>query len=101
MPFFPSKTEIELDLVRWTLRKNEKSISKNITNWGSQVHFLYCSAFASLFAIIISKQMGDYDLHRLLFVRLLFWFLLVAGIIDDIRLVLYDLKVIDRERNLL
>ncbi len=101
MPFFPSKTEMELDLMRWALRKNEKSISKNITDWAAQVHFLYCSAFASLFTVIISYQMEDPNVQRLLFVRCLFWLLLVFGLINDIRLVLYDLKVINKERDLL
>ena len=101
MPFFPSKAEIELDIERWNLRGNVKSISKNIISWGSQVHFLFCAAFASLAVIVISKKIGNYEVQRLQIVQFIFWFLFIAGILDNIRLVLYDLQVKEHEKKLL
>ena len=54
--FIPSPREIRHNFRRWSERKKENSFSsKHIIEWGSQVHFLYCSAFACLASILISK----------------------------------------------
>jgi hypothetical protein len=94
LPFFPSQSEIKEDHRRWSDRKKENSFGKNIVEWASQVHFLYCSALASLFTVVVSSKLGnDYDVTRLHYVQTVFGILALAGFVSNLRLVIYDLKL--------
>jgi cellobiose-specific phosphotransferase system component IIC len=58
-PYRPALAEINLDLWRWS----QETTRKHWDEWGAQVHFLYCSAWAILLALLIgrysSKQWGN------------------------------------------
>lgn len=93
IPFIPTNTEITENFARWERRGKEKSFSKShIIEWGSQVHFLFCSAFASLCAILFSNSIGNYSIKGHCYLKIIFWILFSSGIINNIRLILYDLK---------
>jgi hypothetical protein len=99
IPFFPTKDEIKVDFHRWALRRDtKKSLSKNITDWGSQIHFLYCCAIGSLLTIIFSKLVGGYEQQKLRYMWWAFGLLLFCGFINHIRALLYDIELRKREK---
>ena len=58
-PYRPALAEINLDLWRWS----HEATRKHWDEWGAQVHFLYCSAWAILCALLVGlclkKQGGS------------------------------------------
>lgn len=100
IPFLPVKEEVKQDFDRWDARGKKDSLSKkNIVEWGSQVHFLYCSAWASLFIILTRDILGSSIPERVCYVKGVFWILLVAGLINNLRLIMYDAEIRELEKN--
>jgi hypothetical protein len=57
LPFFPSNQEKQFDIRRWKSRKNENSNIGKLTEWSSQIHFLYCTTWSLFISLKISKLM--------------------------------------------
>ncbi len=55
----PTRLELRLDTERWQRRKNEKSLQAELTEWGSQIHFLYTTSWAIFGAIIIGNYLPE------------------------------------------
>ncbi len=92
IPFYPSRTERYHDFRRWKERGKEKSISSNLIEWGSQVHFLYCSSWALLLAIAFEKGINTCESK---FIELACWTLLItlsASFIHHVRYMIYDIE---------
>ncbi len=103
IPFFPTNREIREDFIRWAERQKKNSVSsKNIIEWGSQVHFLFCSAWVCLLVIFLSKELGGCmsQTHRIVYIEGSFWILLISGLINNLRLILYDMKSKEMEKEL-
>jgi hypothetical protein len=93
IPFYPSKLEIELDVKRWKERKDEKSLIRNLVDWSSQIHFLYCTAWAFLLALLSNRYVDDANRKNLNIVWLLFVVILVSGFVSHLRNFVFDIKI--------
>jgi hypothetical protein len=54
-PYRPTAAETSLDLWRW----NQEQTKKHWDEWGAQVHFLYCSVWAILGALVLALLAGS------------------------------------------
>lgn len=59
IPWIPTRLELRLDIERWQRRRKEKSLQAELTEWGSQIHFLYTTSWAIFVAIIIGKYLPE------------------------------------------
>ncbi len=57
-PFVASPLEVTLDLHRWQRRQEDHSFASGQLEWGAQVHFLYCSTWAIIAALIVGGILG-------------------------------------------
>ena len=53
LPFYTSKTELEIDRWRLKLWATEDLMQQFTAEWGAQVHLLYCSAWAILLGMVL------------------------------------------------
>lgn len=95
VPFRISRIEQEMDSDRFGLRTKKDVLFDVWSEWGSQVHFLYCSAQAVLLAIAFGHILGGYQHLRVLLV--MFVVLLAAGLIHQASLI-YRVNVVWKER---
>jgi uncharacterized membrane protein YgdD (TMEM256/DUF423 family) len=72
VPYRQARIELEMDLWRLKLRREEDAMHGQLAEWGAQVHFLYCSALAILLALYLSRFVpGPPDAGA---TRILVWF---------------------------
>jgi len=48
--FYPGKKKVDIDIDRFERRREPKSLQNQLSEWASQVHFMYCVAWAILAA---------------------------------------------------
>jgi hypothetical protein len=82
VPFRVSNAERQMDDDRFALRARKDTLFDVWSEWGSQVHFLYCSAEAVLLALVIGHVLGGYE-HRKTLLAILA-LLLAAGLIHQV-----------------
>ena len=85
IPFRVSDAEKQLDHDRYALRDQKAVLFDVWSEWAAQVHFLYCSGQAILFALAIGHILGGYNHRRLLL--LLAISLLAAGLAHHVALI--------------
>jgi hypothetical protein len=88
--WLPSVTEMEVDRWRWKLKKGDR---RPWDEWGAQIHFLYCAAWATLAAFVFGRyiafggcRVGPPSCHARHFFEVVFWGSLGAGVVSNIRL---------------
>ncbi len=95
-PWRPSNEEIEFDLERWQLKPEQR---RPLDEWGAQVHFIYCAAWASLSAYIIGSYIAGPPTNRAKCIR---WILVIttltAGALSNFRLLTYAIGHISKLR---
>jgi hypothetical protein len=52
-PFIPSELELGMDRRRLALRQRQDVLDQFTAEWGAQVHFLYCAAWAILLGMVL------------------------------------------------
>ncbi|BAO45621.1 hypothetical protein TBH_C2719 [Thiolapillus brandeum] len=59
-----------LDTKRWMRNKDQESLQHNFREWASQIHFLYCSTWATVLAQLIGhwNKWDQTNLHWLIWV---------------------------------
>lgn len=55
---WPSDEEVERDILRWKKRKIEGSPVSMLSEWATQGHYLYCSAWAILIGHLVGSLLG-------------------------------------------
>jgi hypothetical protein len=96
VPYRPTNVELALDYWRWRAISEKDFSQPMLAEWGAQVHFLYCNAWAVLSTLYIGKYsfgelVGLPDASRFqVFLRFV-CLLLVAALIHNARL-LYVLR---------
>ncbi len=85
IPFHVSNVEKRLDDDRFGLRERKTVLFEVWSEWGAQVHFLYCSSQAILLALFIGRLSHRSEHSRLLAVVAAS--LLAAGLVSQISLV--------------
>lgn len=93
IPFYPSKLEIELDIKRWRERKDRKSVINNLTEWSSQIHFLYCTAWAFLLALLSNRYINDKNQNNINLVWGLFIVILISSFVSHLRNFVFEIKI--------
>jgi len=92
----PARLELSLDFLRWKRAKHHYA-QPRISEWAAQVHFLYCSGWASFLVLLLPAYFGLQPTPHRLF---LFWIassLPVAGFIGNCRLLYFDSQLALRE----
>jgi hypothetical protein len=90
LPLFASPLEVSLDLLRWKRRKDSHYFAAGQSEWGAQVHFLYCSTWAIVAALVVGRALG---FEPSVFQRGFFWIALLsltAAFASNGRLIYYD-----------
>jgi hypothetical protein len=85
IPFTVSDVERRMDDDRFALRAQKDTLFDVWSEWGSQVHFLYCSGEAVLLALGIGHILGGYEHRKMLLVTS--GILLTAGLISQVNLI--------------
>ena len=79
IPYWPSEAEIELDRWRWGLSDKARG---PWDEWGAQVHFLYCAAWAILLTLTLGNCVaGPPNCRAWRIFLYLFFFTFGAGIV--------------------
>jgi hypothetical protein len=102
VPYRPTNVELALDYWRWRAISEKDFSQPQLAEWGAQVHFLYCSAWAVLTTLYVGKYslgelVGLPDASRFhVFLRLVYM-LLVAALIHNARLIYVLRKLMLKE----
>ncbi len=94
----PVPLEVELDFLRWKRTKEEDYAQPRLTEWGAQVHFLYCSSWTVFLVLWIGTRIGlaptvsEPTLWRVA------WLIVGAAFISNCRLAYYDSRLACRDR---
>lgn len=94
----PLDAELHLDIDRWRSRKSMKSVRDNLTEWGSQVHLLYCCTWSSLIgktsAHFFATASHSYWDIQMIFITPSFF---VISVLHHVRYLMFERSVIDIE----
>lgn len=93
IPYYPSKLEKDRDFARWKFNQNDKSIIKNLKEWGSQIHFLYCSSWAIILSTWMAKYCNWISESNHSISRIAIIVLLTASVIHHIRYMIYESNI--------
>lgn len=89
IPWWPSDAEMDFDNWRWGLKNRRRW-----EVWAAHTHFLYCAAWATLAAFLFGRYVpgaGSPSCQAWHIFDFLFWVSLVAGIVNNFRL-LYSIN---------
>jgi hypothetical protein len=90
---------VDIDLDRFARRSDEKSIQKQLGEWGAQVHFLYCITWAVIFGLLAGPVLGDAEGPHARKLFILFACVAgVAAIVHHLRYMFHDREIALRER---
>ena len=93
--FWPSDEERDRDIARWKQRNTQGSAASNLSEWATQIHYLYCSGWGILVGHLVGWLLG-WQTHSSL-CRLSVWLVLivfVAGIYHHVRYLAFESKVL-------
>jgi len=96
LPYIPAPLEVRLDFSRW--KREAHWATSGISEWGAQIHFLYCSAWSILAMVGLGKLLGSADPR---FAKLTLVVALVsvgAAFLSNCRLAYYD-SLVAREQS--
>lgn len=92
---------MDKDFERWDQRRDKKSFSSKMEEWASQVHFLYCSGWAVLIAILspnFSASCYGISTKRLCFILIIWLILMVGALVHHYRFLCFDSKTKEYEK---
>ncbi|MBI2172522.1 MAG: hypothetical protein HYU30_11020 [Chloroflexi bacterium] len=92
---WPSDEELDRDILRWCKRAKKDSSASGLSEWATQIHYIYCSGWAILVGHLIGSLLGWTTRSSLY--RFSFWLLLaflVAGLYHHARYLYFDSKVL-------
>jgi hypothetical protein len=91
---WPSDEELERDIRRFRDRTKEDSAASGLSEWGTQIHYIYCSGWAILVGHLIGSLLGWATRSSLC--RLSIWLLVVffaAGLYHHARYLYFESKL--------
>ncbi len=94
---WPSNEEQERDILRWRKRNTEGSPVSMLSEWATQIHYLYCSGWAILVGHLVGSALGWATRSSLC--RPSFWLVLVfftAGVYHHARYLYVESNVLKK-----
>lgn len=96
VPWRPTKLDLTLDTKRWIRRKDKKSLQSELSEWGSQIHFLYTTSWAIILASFIGSLLPiptkapKFDQGTYLIISWVNWFIFISATITHWRHLIYE-----------
>ena len=98
VPFKPCKLELDLTFERWRREQNQTSFQGKMREWGSEVHFLYCTTWAILITLklghAISNRTNENAFQILTWLAILS---LLGALVQDLRSMYIEKKIAEKE----
>ena len=95
VPWRPTALDLRLDTDRWKRRKDPASLQTELTEWASQIHFLYTTSWAIIVASYIGSRLPsevtkNFDAQAYSIIGWINLVVLVSALITHWRHVLYE-----------
>ncbi|WP_299829093.1 hypothetical protein [uncultured Roseobacter sp.] len=79
-------TQQEMDIIRWSNLNKDRNVSKYLTEWGSQVHFMYLFVLLGVLSLLVCQQVGFSPLFDLRWMWALFLVTSVSALVSHYNL---------------